>query len=200
MKICNIIGGYNPYLPNKMEGFIIGIDKGCKYLIDNHYLIDLAVGDFDSYDELDLVKKNSKEMIVLNPIKDDTDFEHVLKYLNGKGFDVINVYGVLGGRQDHNFLNLKLLYLSNLNMFMYDNKHKVFILNKGKHFITKDGYKYLSLIAFEKCRLSLTGTKYPIDNKIIDFNDNYTTSNEILDDKCEIDIDEGKLLIIQCND
>ena len=203
MSKCVIVCGYKPQiLENYEDVFLIGVDKGASFLALNNVKMDFAIGDFDSVNdnELEKIKEFSKEFIKLNPIKDDTDLEHALKFVKEKGYKEIDVYGCLGGRQDHNLLNLKLLYLSDLKITYYDQKHKIFMLSKGTHKIYKEKYKYLSLFVFKDCTLSLSGTYYPIGKTTLTFNDNYTTSNEILNEYCSMDIFDGKVLIIQCND
>lgn len=184
------------------DGFNIGIDAGALAIIDNGYRLDLAIGDFDSASESDYlrIKKNAKEIMKLNSIKNDTDFEHALKYIEKTNYKQIDVYGCLGGRQDHNFLNLKMLYQSNLNLCLYDEYHKIYCLDKGRHEILKEKYKYLSIFVFEEATLEIEGTFYKLPKSKVRFIDNYTISNEILDEKGIVTIYEGRILVIQSND
>ncbi len=203
MKKCTIVCGFHPLINKECEDtYVVGVDKGCQYLMENNIKIDAAIGDFDSVleDEYLKISTYAKKIIKLNPIKDDTDLEHALNYAKENGFDDITVYGCLGGRQDHNLLNIKLLYLSELNLTYIDNKNKVFCLKKGEHQIYKGEYKYMSLFTFEPCTFKMNGVFYPLDKTTITINDNYTTSNEILDEKAFIKIYDGKLLVMQCTD
>ncbi len=203
MNKCIIVCGYKPLiLKDYKDALLIGVDKGALYLANSNVKMDYAIGDFDSVCEEEFleIKKFASEVIKLNPIKDDTDLEHTLNFVKEMGYSDIDVYGCLGGRQDHNLLNLKLLYLSDLNIKYYDEKHKIFSKKQGTHKIYKENYKYLSLFVFEKCVLSLSGTYYPIFKTTLTITDNYTTSNEILDDYCLLTIEEGKMLVILCND
>ena len=106
----------------------------------------------------------------------------------------------MGGRQDHNLLNIKLLYLSSLNITLFDENNKMFCLDEGVHVIYKDEYKYLSLFVFEKANVKVEACYYNLDNVDLDINDNYTTSNEILDKFCTLTINKGRVLIIQSKD
>lgn len=202
MKKCSIVCGYKPYLDKELKGKIIGVDKGCLYLIKNNYKIDIAIGDFDSVSKKDFesIKNNSKKLIKLNPIKNDTDFEHTLNYVKEKEYKEINAYGVLGGRIDHELLNIKLLYQSDLNIIYHSQKNKIFKLDIGTYKIYKENYKYLSLLAFMPSIVSINKVKYPLDNVVIDSNDNYTTSNEIIGEYCHLNIKQGKLLVVLSND
>ncbi|MGN1405772.1 MAG: thiamine diphosphokinase, partial [Erysipelotrichaceae bacterium] len=200
MKTCTVVCGYKPEF-EKIEGDLIGVDKGCLYLLNKGYKDFISIGDFDSVNisEFELIKSNSKELIKLIPEKDDTDLEHTLHYLEKKGYKKVIIYGALGGRQDHNLLNIKFCLTSKLNIVFIGNKHKIFALSKGSYNIDKGEYKFLSLFAFEDSIVNLEGVKYPITFKKIGFNDLYTTSNEILEKSCHIDILEGRVLIVQCN-
>lgn len=201
MKTCTVVCGYKPEIKN-IEGDLIGVDRGCLFLIQNNFKDFLAIGDFDSVNEVEygLIRSYSKEIIKLNPVKDDTDLEHALHYLEENGYKKAIVYGALGGRQDHNLLNIKLCLVSKMNIVFLDARHKIFVLGRGTYNINKDNYRFLSLFAFEESIVNLEGVKYPIAFKKICFNDLFTTSNEITDESCHIDILEGRLLIVQCND
>lgn len=202
MKKCYIVSGFNPIIKDKYDGFLVGVDKGCLYLALKNIEMDVGIGDFDSIadDELEIIKKHCGKLLKLNPIKDDTDMEHALKYVEELGYKEIEVYGCLGGRQDHNLLNIKLLYLSSLNITLFDEKNKMFCLDEGKHVVYKNEYKYLSLFVFEKANVKLEECYYNLDNIDLDINDNYTTSNEILDKFCTLTINKGRVLIIQSKD
>ena len=202
MKKCYLISGFNPIIKEKYDGLLIGVDKGCLLLAKKGITIDVGIGDFDSVkeEEFEIIKKACKKLIKLNPVKDDTDFEHALNYTRDNGYKDIEVYGALGGRQDHNLLNIKLMYQSDLNITFIADKNKMFCLDKGKHIIKKDGYKYISLFVFDKCLLSITGTVYELKDRELSKLDNYTTSNEILNDKCLLEIKQGRVLVVQAND
>lgn len=202
MKKCYIVSGFKPIIKEKYDGLLIGVDKGCLLLANKGLLIDVGIGDFDSVDEkeFEVIKKACKKLVKLNPIKDDTDFEHALNYAKDNGYKEIEVYGVLGGRQDHNLLNIKLMYQSDLNITLFDECNKMFCLDKGKHIIKKDGYKYLSLFVFDKCLLSISGTVYELKDRELSKLDNYTTSNEIVNEKCLLEIKQGRVLVVQASD
>ena len=73
------------------DSYIIGCDKGALNAINSGYTPNLSIGDFDSIDdlELDYVKKNSKELIKLNPIKDKTDVEEA--FIKEDGGNVVGL-------------------------------------------------------------------------------------------------------------
>ena len=61
--------------------YVIGIDRGTLILLENGIKIDRAIGDFDSVTDEEREGILSKlDFEKLNPVKDDTDTEHALKY------------------------------------------------------------------------------------------------------------------------
>ena len=91
MKTCTVVCGYRPQI-NTIEGDLIGTDRGCLYLALNGYKDFVAIGDFDSVndDEYKIIKDNSRELIKLNPVKDDTDLE--LFFLQEKVLSFLRVH------------------------------------------------------------------------------------------------------------
>ena len=201
MKSCTVVCGYKPNI-KEIIGDVIGVDKGCLYLIEKGINIKLALGDFDSVNEQQygLIKTKSENLIKLDPVKDDTDLEHCLKYLETNRYRNVNIYGALGGRLDHEMINIKLCYLSKMNIKLIDDSQIIYKLEKGIHYIQKNNYQYLSLICFDKALINLTGVKYPISYKEIDFDDLYTTSNEINEQSAKLEVLSGRVLVIQCRD
>ena len=56
---------------------LVGVDRGSLFLLEQGVCPDLAVGDFDSVTEEELlrIKDSAKEVIQAHPEKDDTDLE-----------------------------------------------------------------------------------------------------------------------------
>ena len=54
--------------------YVIGVDKGALYCLENNIKMDCAIGDYDSIDEKPYIEINKiTKVIKLNPIKDETD-------------------------------------------------------------------------------------------------------------------------------
>lgn len=187
-------------VPKKDSCDYIGVDEGAFYLAQNHILMKLAVGDFDSIHQEDenIIKKYSESIIHLNPIKDDSDSEHTIKELISQGYDKIHVYGGLGNRIDHEVVNLRLAMQYPNQVFFYDSFHKIYALDKGAYKIQED-FKYFSLFAKDKVELSIKGTKYELDHKLMNYDNLFGLSNEI-EGIAELTIYQGILLVIHSND
>lgn len=184
-------------LPKVRFDFLVGIDRGALVCAQKGLMMDLAVGDFDSVtkEELDLIRLHSKEVAILNSVKDVTDSQAALAYV--EEFDEVILCGGLGGRIDHQLINVGLVK-KDLRLSLWDENHLIYAVD-GEKTIKKAGYRYLSLFACEPSTVDLTNVKYPLSNQSIDENDLYLISNEIVDEEAFIRV-KGKVLIIQSND
>lgn len=180
------------------DALIIGVDKGALNAINHNIQLDIAIGDFDSVSksELDLIKNNSKRIIKLNPIKDETDTLEAINLC--KDYDEITIYGgIKGKRIEHFYANLILLR-NHKNIKMIDDNSLIEIKNKS--FIPNLNYKFISLFSLnDNTNISLTGFKYNLSNYDLKSNDPLCISNEIISNPY-IDINNGELLIIYSKD
>lgn len=178
---------------------IVGVDYGAYQLAKSKVFMDVAIGDFDSVskDELKLIKEFSKTIVSLKAEKDETDSEAALIYLKKLGLTNITLIGDVGSRLDHFLINLKLVEKYKVTYVLEHSK--IFYLEKGLHQVKK-AYKYLSLFTSSNCRLSISGVKYPLENKPIDHLDTFLSSNEIIEDFANIEILEGSLIVVLSND
>lgn len=177
---------------------LIGVDAGAGYLARNGKTMRLAIGDFDSDHELELISKYAQEMIVLDQRKDDTDLEAAVNWAKSRYSKMI-VIGALGGRLDHEFAALSLLTIRNLPIEFYNYHNKIYRLNQGEYTIQKDGYRFISFFPLSEGIITLEGVSYPLKERKVVPNDLYLVSNEILGEEAKVKI-EGSFLVIQSND
>lgn len=175
------------------EYVVYACDKAVEALIKQKITIDIAIGDFDSLKNLELLK--GLKTIKLNNIKDYSDTSYAIKHAYDKTNDVILIGGIKGSRSDHFLANLFLLK-KYPNLVIMDDTNKIYTINKGYHTIAKAGFKYLSVYPIMDSIFSLKGTKYDLDNKDLQAFDPLGLSNEIIDSKAIIELYEGVLLII----
>ncbi|NLZ61732.1 MAG: thiamine diphosphokinase, partial [Acholeplasmataceae bacterium] len=132
-----IFTGPNTYDFNRLyieeaDEFIVGVDSGLAYLVENSLRIDLAIGDFDSLSPelLEKVMASSAKVIRLGKAKSMTDLAFAIDYLyNSMDYDKVEVYGGLGGRIDHLQANINLLKRYDLSF--RDDNHHIYVLAKG---------------------------------------------------------------------
>ncbi len=179
---------------NNYYDIIIGADRGALHAIKNGIIPDISIGDFDSVtdSELDIIKKNSKKIIKLNPIKDKSDTEEAIELV--KDYDEIHILGgIKGKRIEHLFANIISL-INYPNASLKDEDSLIEIINDNNYKIKKE-YKFISLYAIEESIIALKGFKYNLNDYLLKTNDPLCLSNEIINNP-KIELKKGKLLII----
>lgn len=181
--------------------YTIGVDEGALNAINNNTHLDLSIGDFDSVnkEELDLIYKNSREVIKLNPIKDETDTEEALKIAYQKSNDVTIFGGIQGNRVEH-FLSILGLLSKYKDLTLIDNNSYIFVKDKSFTFKKNDykDYKFFSIFSLSNDLLiSLKGFKYNLSNYNLKVtNTTLTVSNQMIEDIVNIDINNKALFIL----
>lgn len=158
------------------------------------------IGDFDS-----AARPGGRDPILLPAEKDMTDTEAALDLAYESGLHDVTILGGLGGRLDHTMGNLGLLrkYLGRIDpLILLDGTNRVFLKGPGSYSVQKDSYQYLGLIAYggNVAGLTLTGTKYPLEEHLLTPDTTLGVSNEITGSSCRISFREGTLLVIQSNE
>lgn len=178
--VCNGDDSFSKLYKHDDNEFIIGVDGGCKVLIDNHIDIDLAMGDFDSF-PLEEIKKYTKHVLVLRKDKDKSDLDMVLDQVHTL-YDVtkIIIYNATGGRLDH--------YHGIINALCKEDKYPLEIINDknyissfyGEKHFEKDEYDYVSFFALEdNTIITILDFKYQVQSHCLNRFDNLCLSNEL---------------------
>lgn len=186
-------------LPNSIK---VGIDKGTIIALNNAIKLDYALGDFDSISDLEYlkVKKEIKNVIKLNPIKDETDTEYAIKMFNTASKIIIHG-GIKGKRIEHLLANLNIV-LKYDNILFQDDESLVFKLPNYLEIdkLTYLDYKYISFFAAENSIIDLKGFKYNLNYYHFNKFDNLCISNEIEAKKATIRFNGIGLIIFSKND
>lgn len=204
MKKAIIVGNSlinNLSFLKEKETFKVACDGGYRYFLKENIEPDLFVGDFDTFN-IDKLKK-PKEVIKLNPIKDDTDTGFSLKTLLKRGYDEFHLYGCLGNKIDHTYANIQLLSFlldNNAVGFLHDEKDEyiVFMINKDYQFKSSCNGR-ISIFSYnnEAKHITLENFKYSLNDSSLFNSYPLGVSNEfILNKEGRIKLKEGKLLII----
>lgn len=180
-------------------GDFVGIDKGAFILAERGIHMEFAIGDFDSITETEkrLVKAFAKEIIQLNPMKDDSDSQVAIKECIQRGYTKGYLYGALGGRLDHQYVNQQLCMHDEFDCTLVNRNNRIFTLKVGEHIIHHDNFDYCSFFAVEDAIVTLKGFKYPLQNYSMKQKNLIGLSNEIIDDCGSVEVHQGKLLCIQ---
>lgn len=193
-------------LPISHEDFLVGVDAGALYFINNYYYCDLAIGDFDSVTkkQLEKIKKKVKEVKVYCPDKDFTDTELALKEVIKRGYKNIIIIGAIGTRFDHSLANIFLLekYISKrVKIKIIDEHNEIETVKNDNKVRQKRDFPYVSFISLSSSSvLSLSGFKYPIFQKDIKKGETIGISNELINNKAYIKVHKGKVLMIRSRD
>ncbi|MBQ2309172.1 MAG: thiamine diphosphokinase [Erysipelotrichales bacterium] len=196
-KEVRILAGNAKEVPLR-EGDWIGCDYGAYLLAENGISMVLAVGDFDSVKDTDLIRQYAKEFVKLNPVKNESDLEEAVAYAKTK-YEHMTVYGALGGRIDHEISALRLITERNEPIVFENAQNRVFRLDDGVFTIPKDKFTYLSFFALNEAEITLEGVKYPLEKRRITPRDLYLLSNEILKEEAIVKL-KGPVLVIQSSD
>lgn len=179
--------------------YIIGVDKGASILAEYNIMMDLVIGDFDSIadDEIDEIKKCSKKIIKLNPIKDETDTKEAIIEALKISNDITILGGIQGYRIEHFIANMFLLKKYPFVKIMDDNS---LIFVSSKSITINDDYKYISIFPFEDSIISLKGFKYDLTDYNLKRYDDLGVSNELVSENGFIEIKKGQIFIIMSNE
>ena len=175
---------------NQPNDYLIGVDGGAISIIDRNLQLDLAIGDFDSTNQLELIKQKALKILVYPIEKNETDLE--LAIMNSPTNDIY-IYDNIGGRLDHEILSVNLLYkYQDKNITILNETNKIVYLKKGKYNIAMEHYNHFSFIIPNKAIVSTNNTLYNLNNQQLSNMDTYCTSNNILDKNKDIDIEVHK--------
>lgn len=188
---------------------IIGVDRGIDWLLNQNLIPDYFVGDFDSITDLTLEMINNKygDRVKRFPSeKDETDTELALLLAISLRPKEVTIIGGTGSRLDHVFANINLLLKAekeDINCIILDCNNRIQLLlpNKIKE-IQESNYTYVSLLAFsDRVKgINIKGFKYPLIDSEMRIGFQYGISNELINKKGTIEINEGILLIIESKD
>lgn len=177
----------------------IGVDAGALRILDASLPLTMAVGDFDSMNESDYKRIENICPIEKHPImKDETDSELAARMCFAQGYDEVILYGGLGGRIDHTLLNIRLLSAKFPKLILQDELQRVSLLQVGKY-VLDDSYKNISFLPMVQTEISLTGFLYPLNHRIVEITDTYTTSNSLVEKEGIVEIHKGEMLCLQTN-
>lgn len=197
---CLIISGgeYHPITGVGPEDFIIACDRGYEYALRSGIRPDLVVSDFDSY-----AGDIAGEVTVhrLPTEKDDTDTMSAIRWACAEGFDEICLVCALGARLDHSYANLQALAWAAEQgaLAAIDSPdERVFALRNAKLKLQRrEGFSLSVFAVSGRCRVSIRGVKYALEDAEISSVYPVGVSNEWVSSEAEITVREGTILIME---
>ena len=215
MKFLIISGGHIEdtfaleWLQEHKYDQIIAADSGMHFLHRNHIVPDVIAGDFDSVSEESLEvfqQMQGVEVLRLNPVKDDTDTEYVLREAIRRGASEITVLGATGTRLDHVLANIYLLGIgleSNVSIQLVDAHNRIRMINDSltiSHTEQFGGFVSVLPVNGNAKGVTLKGMKYPLQDAVVPQFSSLGVSNEIADETAEISVTNGIILVIESRD
>ncbi|MBP2077600.1 thiamine diphosphokinase [Oceanobacillus polygoni] len=214
MKVVAIVGnGPASLVPDLhlFKGEIdswIGADRGAYLIAEKGIPVEYAVGDFDSIDEHErqVISRNVSYMEKHPTEKDETDMEIALNQAYAMEPSKIYLFGVTGGRLDHELINIQLLYTiqnKGIQAVIVDQSNQIEMLSPGTHTIENHRtYPYISFIPFTKEveGIYLSGFHYPLSNTTISWGSTLCISNKLLSKKGTFSFDKGIVLLVKSCD
>ncbi|MEG0296062.1 MAG: thiamine diphosphokinase [Clostridium sp.] len=212
MRVMIVAGGLEPscdLLKNTLKKVdtVIGVDKGCNYLVQNNIFPQYIIGDFDSVNKenITLLEKRGAKRFEYNPEKDYTDSEIAMEFaIEELQCSEIVLLGATGKRIDHFLGNIGILKRAldkGVRATMVDHYNEIFIINEGQKIFGEEG-DYISFQAYCECveNFTIKNAKYGLNNYSLRLGDPLTISNEFLVGPVEVSFDFGTVLVIKSKD
>lgn len=186
----------------------IGLEKGALSILDNQETLHYALGDFDSVNEQEQqrIEKQACVFQLYPPEKDQTDLEIAIDKALSLHPKKIYLFGVTGGRKDHELINIQMLYViaqKGIDAIMIDKYNFMELAFPGKHNVFhEEGFPYISFIPFtpEVEGLTLKGFKYPLSDETILWGSTLCISNHLLLNTGTFSHERGILLVVKSRD
>lgn len=215
MKVMIISGGHIEdrfavdWLKEHAYDLLIAADSGMNFLYRNEIVPDVIAGDFDSVSSDSLsafLQRDDIETLQLNPIKDDTDTEFVIREAIRRGADDITILGATGTRLDHVLGNMHLLGIGlqeNVKIELVDAHNRIRMMQGTIELKKNEQFgEFVSLLPIhgDVTGVTLEGFKYSLRDAVIPSFTSLGISNEIEKDIARIEIAQGVLLLIESRD
>ena len=215
MRVVIISGGHIDdvfaleWLKENEYDCMIAADSGMNFLYRNEIKPDVIAGDFDSVasDSLNAFSERADvEMLRLNPIKDDTDTEFVIREAIRRGATEIVLLGATGTRLDHVLANVYLLGIGleeGVSIQLLDAHNRIRMIENSLELSRNEQFgNYVSILPVkgDAKGVTLEGLKYPLKDADVSCFSSLGISNEIKENKAKISVKSGTLLIIESRD
>ncbi|WP_025725133.1 thiamine diphosphokinase [Acholeplasma granularum] len=175
------------------DDYVIAVDRGLEDALSQNIKVDLAIGDFDSLMNTDLL--NNLNTIKLNSVKDETDTENAIMHAKTLNPDHIYILGGIGGlRFEHSYANF-LLVDAYEKLTLITNESKIYKVGKGVHITDFKGY--INIFTNRVSKINLKGFKYPLKNYKLQPISRIGISNELIDEVGVIEVLSGEVIVIE---
>lgn len=194
------------YIENNNVNMIIACDGGLNHCDAMGIKPDCLLGDFDSVDGklLEKYKKTGIKVLQFPTKKDKTDIEIGLDVAFEQAPEKIIIFGGMGTRMDHSLTNVHLLMLGfekNVQLSLVDEHNEIYAIRDS--FVVENRVNHiLSLIPLSERveGVTATGFEYPLKDYTMKIGSSLGVSNVVAEDKAEVSIKNGVLLVMLSKD
>ncbi len=199
MRVCYIVGAGEFYgrIEKRPGDLIIAADGGYDTLMKMGISPDILLGDMDSIGG----DADACEVLRFPIKKDETD--SFLAYCEGvkRGYNIFELYGCVGGRDDHTFANYSLLFAAkDAGHFMrlVGKECDIFAMKDEAVKLRGKKEKHFSAFAFagEAKGVSIKGLEYEAENITLSPLFPLAVSNRFTDSEAFVEVKDGRLLIM----
>ena len=186
------------------DDFLIAADGGARHIRSLNLWPSVVIGDLDSLPDSDLeaLIAHGTQIITYPRDKDQTDLELALNYAVQLEVDEILLFGLTGGRLDQTLANLLLLAREEwetTRLIAIDGPYTVYLL-RGNQSVSIHGKcgDIISLVPLsqEVAGVTTRGLRWLLKDATLQFGSTLSLSNELVEEKTQIQISTGKLLLI----
>ena len=197
------------WLQKNKYDYMVAADSGMNFMYRNNLVPDIIAGDFDSVnaESLNMFSEMEHiEMLRLNPVKDDTDTEFVIREVIRRGATAITILGATGTRLDHVLANVYLLGIGleeGVVIELVDAHNRIRMVENLLEISKEEQFgAFLSVLPVrgDAKGVNLEGVKYPLKDAEIKSFSSLGISNEIQEEKAKISVKQGVLLVIESRD
>jgi len=195
-------------LKSRESAYIIGVDRGVRFLYHHQIVPDYIVGDFDSLDEM-IIKYYREETKVpireFNPEKDASDTEIAVKLAVAIGSRKITILGATGDRIDHLWANIQTLFIAHsagVGAAILDPLNRIRIIDGTTQLKKEEAYgSFFSVFTIHGPveHFNISGAKYPLVDHVLDPEGSLCVSNEYEED-VTITFPQGKVILMETRD
>ena len=207
MTVAHVFTGGEPVSPNRILGLgdadlVIAADSGIENAASAGLPVDVLVGDLDSItrERLDAVLDAGTSIEAHRPDKDATDLELALDTARRMGAGEIVVVGGGGRRLDHLLGNIAVLTSPALRQIpvRWELERETAYVVRHRRTITVRAGSTFSLIpvAGDADGVTLTGSKWELDDARIEAGSSLGISNVALGSEIRVEVRKGTLLVV----
>ncbi|WP_017471843.1 thiamine diphosphokinase [Amphibacillus jilinensis] len=212
-RLAIVAGGPDKNIPNishynKEIDYWIGCDRGALTILKHQLPLNLAIGDFDSVTEREREQIRSYATRTdMYPVeKDYSDLELAIKAAYALNIEEIILFGVTGGRLDHELLVIFILekyLIEGVKISVIDRQNEITVYLPGRYRLEQDDrYPKLSFLPMSEVvhKLHLEGFYYPLTNVDVKRGDSLTLSNHLIGQYGYFSFDNGILILIKSSE